>query len=187
MDNNKMYKVKNRSASVVVYSIPEDGIRRPFMPTETKMISFGELQKLSYQPGGREIMANFLQIESEEVTSNLNIPREVEYDMSEEQIVELLRSGSLDALLDALDFAPVGVIDLIKKFSVVLPLNDMEKCEAIKKKTGFDVVQAIANAKAEKEVEEVATEKPATRRVQPEATTATRRTNTQYKVVTPKA
>ena len=78
MDNNKMYKVKNRSASVVVYNIPEEGIRRSFMPTEAKMISFGELQKLSYQPGGREIMANFLQIEAEEVTSNLNIPREVE-------------------------------------------------------------------------------------------------------------
>lgn len=186
MDNNKMYSVKNRSASVVVYNIPEDGIRRSFMPSETKNISFGELQKLSYQPGGIEIMANFLQIESEEVTKNLNIPREVEYDMSEEQIVNLLRNGSLDALLDALDFAPVGVIDLIKKFSIALPLNDMEKCEAIKEKTGFDVVQALANAKADKENKEMATEKPATRRVQPETTTA-RRTNTQYKVVTPKA
>lgn len=188
MDMKKLYSVKNRSASEVVYSIAEEGIRRSFMPRETKRISFDELQKLSFQPGGREIMANFLQIEAEEVTEQLNIPREVEYDMSEEQIVELLRSGSLDALLDALDFAPIGVIDLIKQFSVALPLNDMKKCEAIKEKTGFDVVQAIANAKAEKEEDkEVASEKPATRRVQPEAEAPTRRTSTQYKVVTPKA
>ena len=49
MDNNKMYSVKNRSASVVVYNIPEEGIRRSFVPSETNNISFGELQKPSYQ------------------------------------------------------------------------------------------------------------------------------------------
>lgn len=192
MDMNKLYAVKNRSASVVVYNIPEDGIRRSFMPSETKRITFGELQKLSYQAGGREIMTNFLQIQDEEATDNLYIKREVEYDMSEEQIIELLRSGSMDALLDALDFAPIGVIDLIKTFSVQLPLNDMEKCNAIKEKTGFDVMAAIKNNIADKtEEEKPVVEKAAERRVKPavaeENDTPTRRTTAQYKVVTPKA
>ena len=188
MDMNKLFKVKNRSASEVVYSIPEDGIRRPFAPGEVKRISYEELQKLSYQPGGREIMTNFLQIESEEVTSELNIKREVEYDMSEEQIIELLRSGSLDAFLDALDFAPTGVIDLIKTFAVQLPLNDVEKCNALKEKTGFDVMTAIKNDIADKTIEEAAP--VAERRVKPVATeekAPARRTTNQYKVVTPKA
>lgn len=188
MDMNKLFKVKNRSASEVVYSIPEDGIRRPFAPGEVKRISYEELQKLSYQPGGREIMTNFLQIESEEVTSELNIKREVEYDMSEEQIIELLRSGSLDAFLDALDFAPTGVIDLIKTFAVQLPLNDVEKCNALKEKTGFDVITAIKNDIADKTVEEAAP--AAERRVKPaviEEKAPARRTINQYKVVTPKA
>ena len=91
MNMDKMYKVKNRSASEVIYRIPEDGIRRPFAPGEVKRIPFAELQKLTYQPGGREILTDFLQIEAEEVTDQLNIHREVEYDMSEEQIVELLQ------------------------------------------------------------------------------------------------
>lgn len=188
MDMKKLFIVKNRSASEVVYSIPEDGIRRPFAPGEVKRISYEELQKLSYQPGGREIMTNFLQIESEEVTSELNIKREVEYDMSEEQIIELLRSGSLDAFLDALDFAPTGVIDLIKTFAVQLPLNDVEKCNALKEKTGFDVMTAIKNDIADKTVEEAAP--VAERRVKPaaiEEKTPARRTTNQYKVVTPKA
>ena len=34
----KSYLVKNRSASVVVYVIPEEGIRREFMPGESKRI-----------------------------------------------------------------------------------------------------------------------------------------------------
>lgn len=191
MDMNKLYIVKNRSASEVIYSIPEDGIRRPFAPGETKRISLGELQKLGYQPGGREIMTNFLQIQEEEATEELGIHREVEYDMSEQQIVELLKSGSMDALLDALDFAPTGVIDLIKTFAVQLPLNDMEKCNAIKKKTGFDVMAAIKNNIADKAPEEKPEmEKATERRVKPaveETPAPARRTTAQYKVVTPKA
>ena len=191
MDMKKLYVVKNRSASEVVYSIPEDGIRRPFAPGEVKRISYEELQKLSYQPGGREIMTNFLQIESEEVTSDLNIRREVEYDMSEQQIIELLKSGSLDALLDALDFAPTGVIDLIKTFAVQMPLNDIEKCKAIKEKTGFDVMVAVKNNIADKEAEEKPVAPVTERRVKAVAeekpATPVRRTNNQYKVVTPKA
>jgi len=42
------YNVKNRSGSVVAYTIPEDNIRRRFTPGETKRISYEELLHLSY-------------------------------------------------------------------------------------------------------------------------------------------
>ena len=145
MNTNKIYNVKNRSSSVVVYNIPEDGIRREFAPGETKRITFEELQKLSYQPGGRELMANFLQIKSEGIVQTLNIPAQPEYYMTEQQIIDLLKTGSQAAFLDCLDYAPVGVIDLIKKFAVSLPLTDYEKRQALKAKTGFDVDEAIKN------------------------------------------
>jgi len=38
-----VYNVKNRSTSMVVYTIPENNIRREFMPGETKKISKEEL------------------------------------------------------------------------------------------------------------------------------------------------
>ena len=63
--------------------------------------------------------------------------------MSEQDIVRLIKEGSVDEFLDCLDFAPVGVIDLIKKFSVSIPLYDMQKRAALKKKTGFDVDAAL--------------------------------------------
>lgn len=147
---NTMYNVKNRSSSTVVYRIPEDNIRREFAPGETKRISFGELEKLTYQQGGREMLEQFLQIGEEIVTSNLNVHREVEYDMSENQIRDLLLRGSLDAFLDALDFAPLGVIDLIKSMSVSLPLTDLNKRRALKEKTGFDVDKALAHLEEER-------------------------------------
>lgn len=62
MDSNKIYIVKNRSDGMVVYSIPEKNIRREFSPGESKKISFEELEKLSFQSGGRALMQDYLQI-----------------------------------------------------------------------------------------------------------------------------
>ena len=182
---NKIYNVKNRSASVVVYRIPEKNIRREFMPGEAKKISHEELTDLSFQSGGRELMANYLQIQNVEVREDLNIHTELEYEYSEEDIVNLIKSGSLDAFLDCLDYAPVGVIDLIKSFAISIPMTDMSKAEALKEKTGFDVVKALANVAAEKAEEaEVAAPAAATgRRVKPAEKTENKRRTTGYKVI----
>lgn len=185
--SDTMYNVKNRSSSMVVYRIPETNLRREFQPGETKRIPFGELEKLTYQPGGHTLLEEFLQIVDEAVTTNLNVRREVEYDMSEAQIRDLLTVGSLDAFLDALDFAPMGVIDLIKTMAVSLPLEDYSKRKALLDKTGFDVDKAIANLQAEKAEEKAAPEAaaaPAERRVKPAVKANTsRRTTPNYKVV----
>ena len=176
-NTNRMLTVKNRSASMVVYRIPEDGIRREFAPSETKKIAYSELEKLTYQSGGRALMENFLQITDENAIDKLSIRTENEYFMSEEQIVELINEGSLDAFLDCLDYAPVGIIDLIKKFAVSIPMNDISKRKALKEKTGFDVDVAIKNMESEKvdeSADAITPDKPAT---------TGRRTTTNYKVV----
>lgn len=188
INQTDMYNVKNRSSSVVVYSIPESNLRRTFAPGETKRIPFSELEKLTYQPGGRELIANFLQIMEEEVTQDLNIHREPEYNMSEAQVRDLILNGSLDAFLDALDFAPIGVIDLIKSLSVSLPITDFQKRQALLKKTGFDVDKAIANDKASKESDEPSSiledVSPNKRRVVQEGAPQGRRTaGNNYKVI----
>ena len=176
MYKNKIYNVKNRSASTVVVRIPELGIRKEFAPSETMRMSFDELEKLSYQPGGRGLMANFLQIMEDEVNDELGVPREAEYYMSEQQIAELLRSGSIDQFEDCLDFAPIGVIDLVKQIAVQMPLTDTIKIRALREKTGFDVEKALANAEAEKAPEVAVSEDK-----KPMANG--RRTNTNYKVI----
>lgn len=182
-----MYNVKNRSSSIVVYRIPESNLRREFAPGETKKIPFGELEKLTYQQGGRELLENFLQIIDEEATTDLNVNREPEYDMSEADVKNLLLNGSLDAFLDALDFAPIGVQDLIKTLAVQLPLTDLNKRRALKDKTGFDVDKALIHLEEEK-AEEAAPAPTTQRRVQKteaaaETATTGRRTTTTYKKV----
>lgn len=182
---NVIYNVKNRSAGMCVYRIPEMNIRREFHPGEIKKISHDELLQLSYQPGGRVLMAQYLQIDNAQVNTDLGIKTEPEYYMSEEQIVELIKTGSLDAWLDCLDFAPVGVLDLVKRLCVTVPLSDYDKRKAMFEKLGFDVDKAIANDRADKETEAAATETKE-RRVQPTEATPGRRTTGEYKIITKK-
>lgn len=185
INQDTLYNVKNRSSSVVVYRIPESNLRREFAPGETKRIPFGELEKLTYQQGGREMLEQFLQIVDEVVTTDLNVHRDVEYNMSEGQIRDLLVSGSLDAFLDALDFAPIGVIDLIKTMAVKLPLTDLNKRKALKEKTGFDVDKALVHIEEEKNEEgkHITPNAPERRVKTTTSATPTRRTTTNYKVV----
>lgn len=181
-----IYLVTNRSASQVIYRIPEDNIRREFAPRETKKISGEELEKLTFQAGGREILANFLQIQNEQELDNLNIAVEPEYFMTEEQVIELIKNGSVDAFTDALNFAPIGVIDLIKDLSVKLPLENTEKKKVLKEITGFNLDKALENLEAEREASKPAaaakSDKSAATPAAPTAP-AGRKTNPNYKVV----
>lgn len=187
--SEKICVVKNRSAGSVVYNIPEKGIRRTFAVGEVKKIPYSELVALSYQSGGTVLLRQFLQVTDIQAIKELAINPEPEYYMNESQIVELIKSGSLDEFLDCLDFAPVGVIDLVKTFSVTVPLSDYEKRKALKEKTGFDVDAALRNLEAEKAEAKAAAE-PVARRVEAspkteekvEAPTGRRTAGTNYKV-----
>lgn len=185
-----MYNVKNRSAGVATYKIPELGVRRTFQPGEIKKISAEELEKLTYRPGGMALLSNFLQIMDAEGIAKAGLNPQPEYHMSEEDIKKLLLTGSLDEFLDCLDFAPPGVIDLIKKMSVSLPLGDMSKRMALKNKTGFDCDAALKHVMEEKEDEGqntiLKTAAPERRVKKEESASVERRTAPKYNVVTPK-
>lgn len=184
MDNNTIYTVTNRSASMVVYSIPEDNVRREFAPGETKNIRHSELQKLSWQEGGSLLINNYFLIKNKEALQELNVHVEPEYNLTETEIITLIKEGSLDEWLDCLDFAPAGVMELIKDLSIKVPLGDYNKRQALLKKTGFDVDAALKHIAAIKEDEAVETAEAPKRRVQKaETAPAGRRTTPKYNIV----
>ena len=173
-------KVKNRSASVVVYTVPDLKVRRRFVPGEIKEIPQEELQQLLYQPGGEEILTSCLQVDKEDIKKLDMLEQEQEYFYSEDDIKNIMRVGSQDEFLDMLDFAPDGVMNLVKKYAVDLPLTDLYKIEALKNKTGFDSAKALENSKDEDEEIKVASNP--TRRVSTEDKPS-RRVPTEYKVI----
>ena len=145
LNKNTLIKVKNRDNGTVGYTIPDLGIRRTFAPGESKEITLEELQKLHYISGGDFIIENCLLINNKEAIKNIFQEKTVEpeYFYTEEDIKDLLLNQSLDALLDCLDFAPKGVIDLVKDMAVKLEINDIAKRTAIFEKTGFNVNKAV--------------------------------------------
>lgn len=192
MVTKKEVNVKNRSNMTVVYSIPEMGIRREFLPGEVKTLTVDELNALSYRPGGMYIIRNNLMIMDKPTVKKMSIKVEPEYYLDDKGVIDLLQNGSMEAFLDCLDFAPLGVKDLIKKYAYELPVNDSRKREAIKEKLDFDVDLALLHkrqveeAKAEERGETDSGMKDLTpqRRVkQEEPVTSGRRTAPKYKVV----
>ena len=155
LDKNKIVKVRNRDNGTVTYTVPDLGnLRRSFQPHEEKEISMEELKKLSYLPGGKIILEDYLIIEDNDVVSELLGEVEPEYNYTEAEIEKLLKDGTLDQLLDTLDFAPSGVIELVKDIAVKIEINDINKREAIFKKTGFNVTSAINFNKETAETDE---------------------------------
>lgn len=162
------FRVTNRSMSRVIYSLPEDKIRRVFAPGETKVLPYWELEKLTYQPGGCALIAEYLLIENEEVIQKLGMPTEPEYYMKKENVIKIMQEGSIDQWIDCLTFAPQGVIDMIKDLSTTLPLNDVAKRQVLREKTGFDVDAAMANIRNDDDGEIVVKPAPARRTAAPE-------------------
>ena len=170
--------VTNRSSGMVIYNIPEMHIRRVFYTGETKEVDPAELKALSNQPGGRELIYGYLLIKDPKVAKevmNIDLNNEVEYNMSDNQVKAWLNTCSLDEFKDALDFAPAGVKDLMKKYAIELPLNDVAKREAMKDQLGFDVDAAIAIKKE--------AETPEKGEIKPESAPTTRRVDTSSRRV----
>lgn len=143
MDNNKMIKVTNISVGSLGYTLPELHIKRHFTPKETKEISFGELFALYNSEGGRALILNKLAVKDKAAIDELGFDVEREYFYTEDQVKDILVNGSQAAFLDLLDFAPEGILDIVKSLAVSLPLNDVAKRDAIFEKLNFNVTKAI--------------------------------------------
>ena len=179
VDNKTIIKVTNRDNGMVGYTIPDlNNLTRIFAAGETKEISMEELRKLAWLPGdgGLVILRDYLVLDNSEAIEELLNNVEPEYFYTEKDIKNLLLNGSLDALKDCLDYAPVGTIDLVKKMAVELPLNDVAKRKAILDMTGFSVDSAIMINEESKEDHENS-EQPTGRRVNNAKETLTEKTS----------
>jgi hypothetical protein len=172
MNKNTKIKVRNRSHANVGYTIPDmSNLHRTYEANEVKEVTFEELQRLSYRPGGSYILQHYLVIDNLEARDELLGDVELEYNYTEANVKNLLEHGTLDELLDCLDFAPLGVIDLVKTIAVQIELNDVRKRKAVLDKLGFNVDTALQFNKEAAEEEEKA-EKTARRVATPVAKTA---------------
>jgi hypothetical protein len=143
LNNTDKVIVENRSNAICCYRIPETNYIRRFVENERKEIPMGELRAAIQIPGTRMLIKDDLIIHSKEAVEELLPEVEPEYFYTAKDVDFLLTRGTLDQLKDALDFAPEGVVNLIKEEAVKTELNDVSKREAILTQTGFNVTEAI--------------------------------------------
>ena len=136
-------KVINRSDGNVVYSLPEFNIRRVFTPGESKDVPEQELNALFQSDGGAELIKHELLVQDEDWVKKTMPNAPIEYFWGLEEVKHCLLNESLDLFEETFDYAPQGVIDLIKRMAWQLPITDLNKMKVIQEKTGFDVLQAI--------------------------------------------
>lgn len=143
LNNIDKIRVENRANAIVCYRVPESKVIRRFVPGEVKEIEMGELRQAIQIPGTYRLIESNLIIHNKEAVDELLPNAEPEYFYDKNDVIFLLEQGTVDQLKDALDFAPAGVIDLIKEQAVKTELNDMRKREAILEATNFNVSKAI--------------------------------------------
>lgn len=143
LNNSDKIRVENRGNAIVGYKVPESNIVRRFVANEIKEIPMGELRQAIQVPGTKRTIMNNLIIHDKSAVEELLPDAEPEYFYTTKDVDFLLERGTLDQLKDALDFAPKGVVDLIKERAVKNELNDVRKREAILEATNFNVTGAI--------------------------------------------
>lgn len=142
MAEEKMVVVRNRNVGGTGYTL-ENGFHRQFEYNEVKKVPLTELIQLSYAGGGEKILRDYLVIDDKSALDALNLEVEPEYFYSDVEIKKILLEGTLDQLEDTLNFAPGGVIEIIKKMAVDLEIPDTRKRDMITKATGFNINNAI--------------------------------------------
>lgn len=61
-----MIKVKNKFGGIVGYDVPDTNLHRNYYPNQTREVTYDELEKVFYSPGGEVILRDYLEIENEE-------------------------------------------------------------------------------------------------------------------------
>jgi len=136
-------KVMNRDTGQTGYSLPELNIRRVFNVGEIKELKEEEILALYNTDAGRLMLSHILQVQNKEfVIKNIWPDAPIEYFWTKEQIIKCLMEDSPELFAETLDYAPEGVINILKDLAWRTPITDLNKVQIMRQKLGFDPIKA---------------------------------------------
>lgn len=177
IDGSELVPVKNMMGHEVGYTTI-NGVTRHFAPHMTINIKASELRDLSYETGGLIFLQNYVRVGNPTLAAEFGISDDaIEYNWNEDDIVKALTTSDLDVLLDALDFAPEGIVEELKNKAIELEIADGNRIAAINKRLGVDINTMIKNKHAyDSKDDKAETETKQRRSTAKKSTTPTRRT-----------
>lgn len=173
MNKNMEVVVVNRKQGGLTVIIPDLNVRKRFAKTGAfSTMTVGELEALKVTPGGERVLKEYLKIEDAEVANHiLDGQVEAEYNYGEKEIDFLLYKATTEQLLDALDFAPEGVLEIIRAKAIEEWPNTTAKLVAINEKFSISLEKIkmlqLDIIKEEKEVKSARRSNPVDIEVQP--------------------
>jgi hypothetical protein len=155
-DKARKVSVSSRNAGSLAYTIPSLRVRREWSKSgEENFISIDELIELTTIPGGRKLLEEYLLINDDEaIEAVLGHEVQPEYKYTEKEIEFLLYGGTDEQFADCLDYAPAGVLELLKNMAVVKMPNTTFKVTAINDKFKINLSTLNKNYEADEIFEE---------------------------------
>jgi hypothetical protein len=153
----KKVAVISRSKGSVSYSIPTLRVSRTWLQAGDSIdIPIDELLELRVTAGGAKLMDKYLMIADPTAYAIVYNEEEMipEYQYGIEEVKYLLYEGTVEQLMDAIDYAPQGVLDLIKQLAVKKMPDKTDKIEVINKKFNINLLTIVQNATLEEDAEE---------------------------------
>lgn len=159
------------------YIVDLTGVRRILPPHASFKVKASELRELFYQRGGQELLHNYIRVGNNALAQEfgVDVDNTPEYNWGRKDVIDALNNPDIDVLLDALDFAPDGIKQLIADVAVETEVADVNKRKAISDKLGIDVDAMITNKHLAVQETEEKEEKPARRRTAAKKTTTSTR------------
>lgn len=158
------------------YIVELTGVRRSLPAHASFKVKASELRELNYQLGGQEILKNYIRVDNAALAKEfgVDVDNTPEYSWGRKEVENCLVNEDIDVLLDALDFAPAGIKQLIADMAVELEISDVNKRQAISKAMGIDVDSMIQNKHAFDSAEDEDEKPKTTRRRTTKAATSTK-------------
>lgn len=148
MSDKKMILVQNLTNDDVIYIDNDGGVERRiiFKPQQTQELPEDMIERMSYDIGGSRLLTDYLSVKDDEIRQRIGVPADqIEYDYTKEEVIANLKSNDLNVILDMLDFAPEGIIEMMVTEAVNLPITNRDVMKAISEKTGKNIEMMINN------------------------------------------
>lgn len=179
VDGNTLVTVENMTSNRCGYVL-DNGTKRRFGANGKLSIPAEELRTMVYEHGPY-MFQNVLRVKNNALAHEFGVPEDmIEYNWSEQDIIDALTTSDIAVLLDALDFGPEGIKDELATKAVELEITDGSRMKAIMEATGLNIEAQIKNKHAyDKADDEPEEEKPAKRRSASQTTQRRRRVPVQ--------
>lgn len=140
--------VQNLTNDDITYIDNDGGVERRiiFRGQQSQWLPREMVERMTYDHGGSVLIKHYLSVKDDGIREEIGVPEDqIEYDYTQEDIVEMLQTNYQDKIADALDFGPEGIVEMIVDQAVALPITDTSTMELISNKTNKNIAAMIKN------------------------------------------